>query len=94
MFKTNDYNDRLTINGIEYFENAKVNQIVPQNFIIQFISDYNGTDEGFILNWSCTEWGEWTQVTDGTCDYERRPIINGTNVVGELDQKSNSTCSK
>ena len=94
LFKTYHSKDKVTIDGIEYYGDRKVNQIVSKNFTIYFASNLHYTDKGFILNWSCTEWGEWNKL-DGTCNEEKRPIINGTETVGLLKyRKSNSTCSK
>ena len=97
IFNTNFY-DELTIDGIAYSGDEKVNQIVPADFTIRFISggygSYYGTNDGFILNWNCTEWGEWKNI-DGTCNQERRPINNGTTTVGNLkNKKIDAICSK
>ena len=90
-----EFTDKLTIDGIDYFGKQQVNQIVSGDFTIYFASDATGTDEGFVLNWSCTEWGEWTQTFDGTCRDVKRPIINGLDTIGHLKYRfSNSTCSK
>ena len=98
LFKTYqryNYKDIVTIDGIEYSGERKVNQIVPKNFTINFSSDKFKTDKGFIIKWSCTEWAEWDQASDGTCNEEKRPIINGNETVGLLKyRKLNSTCSK
>ena len=72
-----------------------MNQIVPNNFTVHFESGQSGTDKGFVLNWSCTQWGEWAQATDGTCNQEIRPIENGENTIGNLKyRKNNSTCGE
>ena len=94
-FKTEKTYDKLTIDGIEYSGERKVNQVLPNNFTVYYESDYSGTDEGFILNWSCTQWGEWTQASDWTCNQEKRPIQNGTETIGRLKYKiNNSSCGK
>ena len=83
---------RLTINEIIYSGETRVNQIVSKDFEIYFTSSVN---EILILNWSCTEWGEWNQASDGSCREEMRPINNGAKTVGNIKYRNNnSTCSK
>ena len=95
LFKTYNNKDKVTIDGIEYYGERKVNQIVSKNFTIYFSSNESGTDKGFILNWSCTQWAEWDQASDGTCNQEIRPKNNGKGTIGSFKyRKSNSTCSK
>ena len=83
LFQTeNNYNDRLTIDGLEYYGIKKINQIVPKDFIIHFSSDGVGTDDGFILSWICADfdlyWSDWKLFwSDGSCNEERRLIGNG-----------------
>ena len=63
--------------------------------MVYFSSSRKYTDEGFILHWSCTEWGEWTELYDGTCREGKRPVRNGTNTTGHLKfRKSMSNCGK
>ena len=94
MFATVGY-DKVTIDGKEYSGKTEINQIVPTNFTVYFNSDYSETDDGFILNWNCTNWGEWSQAKDGTCNQERRPIRNGEKTKGHLKYRNNnSTCRK
>ena len=95
LFKTERNDDEVTIDEIEYSGEINVNQIVPSNFTVYFESDNYRTYNGFILNWSCTQWGEWTQMdSDGTCNQEMRPIQNGTDAIGHLKFRKNSTCGK
>ena len=96
QFKTYNWRDKVTIDGKEYSGVTEVNQIVNKNFTIYFQSDYYGTDEGFIIRWSCTEWAEWSRIIgDGTCNEEKRPIENGQSTIGHLKyRKNNSTCGK
>ena len=72
--------DKITIDGIEYSGVKNINQIVPKNFTVYFSSDERETDEGFILNWSCVDfelfWSEWDQLSDGTCNQQRKLISN------------------
>ena len=95
MFITEDGYDNVTIDGKEYSGETEINQIVPTNFTVYFNSDFSETHDGFILNWNCTNWGEWSQAKDGTCNQERRPIRNGEKTNGHLKyRKNNSTCRK
>ena len=95
LFKTETYWDKAIIDRIQYSGNTNINQIVSTNFTVGFLSDGSITDEGFILNWSCTQWGEWTQSEAGICFQEKRPIINGRNTTGILKYNyKNSTCGK
>ena len=71
-----------------------MNQVIPANFTVHFSSDLGGTFEGFILNWSCTQWGEWNPLYDGSCRSEKRPANNGETTIGELQYKSNTICRK
>ena len=90
----------MVIDGITYSGETQINQIVPNNFTVYFSSNnYTPKDfinEGFILNWNCSQWGEWAQeyvYSEGTCKDVRRPIENGINIVGRLKyRKANSTC--
>ena len=104
VFQTEDSNDVLTINGIRYSNaygkpNSMVNQIVPTNFTVYFMarsfSGWRDADVEFLLNWSCTQWGEWTPFYDGTCrTHVKRPSNNGQTTIGDLKYKSMSTCRK
>ena len=64
FFKTESYWDKVIIDRIEHSGDKNVNQIVSTNFTVEFLSDGSITDEGFILNWNCTQWGEWTHRID------------------------------
>ena len=80
---------RITIDGIQYSGQQKVNQIVPSNFTVYF-SFETDTHKGFILNWSCIEWAEWAewQASDGTCNEEKRPIPNGRDAIGLIKYRT------
>ena len=92
FFKTEDGYDKLTIDGIEYSGEEKINQIVSNNFTVYFSSDRSVSDHGFILNWNCTEWGEWNRRSDGSCIEEKRPNKNGTETIGHIKSREiNST---
>ena len=94
-YKSIGYYDKVTIDEIEYSGEQKVNQIVRSLFTIHFKSTAFGEDEGFILNWTCTEWGEWNQALDGTCTQEKRPVNNGTKTIGHLKTRSShGKCGK
>ena len=76
---TDDAGDYVTIDDIVYHSFMFVNQIVPQNFTVYFVSDLykmQVSDDGFILHWRCNYWNlywtEWIQTTDGSCNWERR----------------------
>ena len=104
--------DIVTIDGIKYSGYQNINQIVLKNFTIYFSSngDYDiyYTNEGFILNWSCTElfWSEWTQSLYRPCSEERKLTNNQTNdlifgseiglVIGPRSQyrNRNGSCGK
>ena len=93
-FQTQRGYDFLRIDGIQYSGDQKINQVVSENFTIRFTSDYSVTDDGFILTWECTEWGEWTDLA-GTCNQQRRPMNNGIKTIGNMKyRKSNYSCSK
>ena len=79
-------NASLTIDGIPYVGDREINQLVPKSFIIYFNSFYAVPDDGFVLNWRCTEWGDWTDLS-GTCNQVRRPSTNEQNLIGELDYR-------
>ena len=59
LFKTEERYDIVTIDGIQYSGRVTVNQVVPTNFTVNFVSDRSITDDGFILSWRCTELGGW-----------------------------------
>ena len=90
---TTGLNIRITIDEITYADNGRVNQIVPANFTVRFSPSWQRTDANFVLNWRCTNWGEWNRASDGTCREEKRPVYNGENTVGHLKYRD-STCSK
>ena len=92
MFKTENFWDKVIIDGVHYSGDKNVNQIVSTNFTVEFLSDGSITDEGFILNWSCTQWGEWTQLEGGICYQQRRPINNGTDTVGNFKYRKSANC--
>ena len=77
------WKDTVIIDGIKYYGEQNVNQIVSNNFTVYFSSDNYDTYEGFILNWTCSyfvlSWSEWAQeLSNGTCNQERHLIGNGT----------------
>ena len=77
------YRDTVTIDGIEYFGDMVINQLVPNNVIVYFAANSFDTEDGFILNWTCSDfgdlsWAEWTQLTDGTCNQQRKLSFNGS----------------
>ena len=82
----------MTVDELRYINERQINQIVPANFTISLkLGDYTPTTS---LQWSCTQWGEWTPSNDGTCRYVKRPLYNGTMTRGQLQYKLNQTCSK
>ena len=83
----------VTIEGMAYSGRMTVNQVVPNNFTVNFVSGTVLSDQGFILNWRCTEWGEWNLASDGSCREEQRPRINGLATIGHLKYRiTNLTC--
>ena len=93
LFKTTWISDRVIIDGMQYTGETQINQIVPTNFTVYFVSDDYHTAAGFVLNWTCTEWGEWTNLNDGTCTMVKRPLYNGTTTTGHLKYRQ-TYCSK
>ena len=47
--------DFVTIEGEVYSGNAIIDQDVPPDFTVSFNSDNSVTDDGFILNWACSD---------------------------------------
>ena len=87
----------------KYSGTRQIDIILSTNFTVSYHSildrgdyiHYNGnTEKVFLLQWSCTEWGEWTPTNDGTCRHVIRPLHNGTRTKGALKYKRNETCSK
>ena len=93
-FKTDDYYDFAIIGENMYSGTTQIDTILPTNFTVTFHSDDRVTDEGFMLYWSCTQWGEWERFDNGNCGYVIRPLHNGTMSSGLLKYKYNETCSK
>ena len=91
--------DFVTIGETEYSGKLQIDTILSPNFTVAFQSDGSenysvGFNKGFVLHWSCTQWGEWTRLKNGNCGYERRPLHNGTKTTGPLKYKFSETCSK
>ena len=93
-FQTEEDYDYVTIGENEYSGTIEIDTILPTNFTVEFDSDEWGTGEGFLLYWSCTQWGEWTRLDNGNCGYVRRPLHNGTRTTGMLKYKVIESCSK
>ena len=93
MFLIEKPGDVVTIGETEY---TGEDTILSTNFTVAFQSDGFNTYEfntGFLLYWSCTQWGEWTPL-DGTCSHVMRPLHNGTMTTGLLKYKRSESCSK
>ena len=86
--------DIVTIDETKYAGTTKIDTILSTNFTVTFNSDSRRTGTGFVLHWSCTQWGEWEPSRDGTCRHVRRPLQNGAMTTGRLMYKRNETCSK
>ena len=91
-FETEVEWDYVTIEEIKYSGTIEIDTILPTNFTVEFHSDSGMTGEGFMLDWNCTQWGEWER--SDTCGYVMRPLHNGTMTTGKLKYKYNETCSK
>ena len=79
LFKTSSTWDQVMIDGVPYSLEQEVNQIAPNNVTVSFTTGPGTGGEGFILNWNCANlsWSAWSQVSDGTCNQERRRTSNG-----------------
>ena len=93
-FETEELFDPVTIGENIYSGTIEIDTILPTNFTVEFYSDEWGTGEGFLLYWSCTQWGEWTPAYNGNCEHVMRPLHNGTMTNGPMKYKRNKTCSK
>ena len=85
-------NEDIIVDDIRYRSESQINQIVPTNFTISINS--NDYSSNTTLHWSCTQWGEWTSLRDGSCRCVIRPVHNGTMTRGLLKYKLNENCSK
>ena len=97
LFQTEKEYDYLTIGKTVYSGKTKIDRILSTNFTVGFSSDNKRTDKGFVLNWECLSWGEWTHVDGGSCKEEMRPQLEYKG----LDQKTyikyrdiNETCGE
>ena len=86
--------DFVIIDKTRYTGTLQIDIILSTNFTVAFQADPLIHMKGFVLNWSCTQWGEWARSKDGNCGYEMRPLHNGTMTRGLLKYKSNETCGK
>ena len=94
--------DVVSIGGTEYKGTLQIDTILSTNFSVAFQSDgfnMDGFTKGFLLHWSCTEWGEWERSDDGTCRHVMKILPNWTSpngimTRGFLKYKLNETCSK
>ena len=93
-FETEEYYDFAIIGTNLYSGTIQIDTILPTNFTVEFYSDAWGTGGGFMLYWSCTQWGEWERLYNGNCGYVMRPLHNGTMTDGILKYKTSETCSK
>ena len=75
LFQTEKEYDYLTIGNTVYSGKTKIDRILSTNFIVGFSSDNKRTDQGFVLNWECLSWGEWTHVDGESCEEEMRPQL-------------------
>ena len=85
------------MDNTEYKGTFLIDTILFSNFTVTFQSDGSNTyglNKGFLLSWSCTQWGEWAGLDSGNCGYVRRPLHNGTMTDGLLKYKSSDMCSK
>ena len=100
------WGDIVTIGETEYtsrgnsYTSLSTNQIdtiLSTNFTVGYNLDGVNTDvinKGFLLDWSCTQWGEWEPLDNGNCGLVKRPSDNGTMTTGPLKYKASKTCSK
>ena len=95
-FDTERYNQKVIIGKIEYSGTPNIDIILPTNFTVKFITPswVKDVGEGFMLYWSCTQWGEWERLDNGNCGFVKRPLHNGTRTRGILKYKYDETCSK
>ena len=84
--------DFVTIGEMEYKGTDQIDTILSTNFTVAYRLD--GDDKGFLLYWSCTQWGEWARLDNGNCGYVMGPLHNGTMTTGLLKYKASETCSK
>lgn len=90
-FKTNG-TDTLQIEGISYSGNDRINQVVKNRTNFAFEVKSHQTSSRFKLKWECTQWGEWQQLSDGTCRFQRMPLKGDTSVKGIDKPRRNSIC--
>ena len=93
------WGDIVTIGETEYNSRGtnQIDTILSTNFTVGYNLDGENTDvinKGFLLNWSCTQWGEWEPLDNGNCGLVKRPLDNGTMTTGRLKYKVSETCSK
>ena len=91
------WGDSVTIDETRYKGTLQIDTILSSNFSVAYQLDGFNTDvidKGFLLDWSCTQWGEWTQLDNGNCGLVKRPLDNGTMTTGRLKYKVSETCSK
>lgn len=91
------WQDTVTIKDVSYSGEITINRIVNDaNFTITFQSGVWGTAAGFVLNWKCTEWGQWSVLADGTCRQVMKPRFDSSTMSHTYFRyrKSNKTCSE
>ena len=98
MFETEKKYDYVTVAEIQYSGKKRVDMIINSNhFVVAFRSDDSTTDTGFVFNWNCLNWGEWTSVGSGSCKKERwpQPEYNGADKDQYIQYENmEETCSK
>ena len=97
-FETEKEYDFVTIGNIHYSGKDQIDIIHSSNFTVNFHSDKDNTEKGFVLKWNClTQWEEWMDAADGTCREAMRlqPEYNGPDIKYRTKyRKTNKTCGK
>ena len=103
MMNTQKKYDYVTIGEKQYSGTTKIDMILTTFFSVGFKSNKQHTlrkhilQKGFVLNWNCLQWGEWTSVGVGTCKETIRPFpeYNGTDAKEFTKYRDvNEDCSK
>ena len=97
MMNTQEKYDYVTIGENEYSGTTSIDMILPTVFTVGFKSNKQHTTKGFVLNWNCLEWGNWSSVGVGTCKETIRPFpeYNGTDAKEFTKYRDvNEDCSK
>ena len=90
-----DRKDNFQIGSDQYAGEAEVDTIISRNFTVAFQSYLSKKKKGFVLNWICLTWSEWTRT--GTCTEVKtlQPEYTGPDFKYRTKyRKTNETCGK